>query len=151
MAEKEILYVTYKDEKIEEGLSYPIYLAGQMGAGLRIVLLERHGAGEKLDDVMAAVHSAESTDIAASRSVLAGSYDSGKTTASLYSYLRDRCEEEGVKANIHTAPSGTVSAVKDYLKFRKAEMVVLSPAVTKSGIIKSLAKISPTPVVTMAR
>jgi len=151
MAEKEILYVTYKDEKTEEGLSYAIYLAGQISAGLRIVLLNRNGSDEKIGDVMAAVHSADAGDIAASESFVPDRDEDGNKTASIYTYLMDKCEEEGVKVNIHTAPSGTVKAVKDYLKFRKVEMVVLSPSVSKSGIIKSLAKISPTPVVTMAR
>jgi hypothetical protein len=155
MATKEILYAAYKDEDIDESLSYAIYLAGQLGAGLRILLLDRLGLSEKLDNVMAAITFAEAGEHETARSFLS---DDGKVdgnsqdTAALLSHLINKCGEEGVKANIHAGNPDSVEAIKDFLKQGKVEMVVLSPGVTKTGgILKRLTKISASPVVTMAR
>lgn len=151
MAGKEILYAAYKDEKIGEGLSYAIYLAGQLGAGLRIVLLSRHGLGEGFDNIMSAIAFAEAGEHETARSMLLGN-GNDQDTASLLSYLIEKCGEEGVQANIHTGHPDTVGAIKDFLKQRKTEMVVLSPGVSQTGgILKRLTKISTSPVVTMAR
>jgi hypothetical protein len=159
MAEKEILYVTYKYEKMEEGLSYAIYLAGQIDGGLRVVLLERPGPAQEIGGTMAEISHVKASGHEAARPLLSEGDASadfkgedGSDTASLYSLIMQKCSEEGVKVNIHTAPSGTVSAIKDFLKYKKIDMVLLSPEVTRSEeILRRIAKISPTPVVTMAR
>jgi len=150
MTKKEILYAAYKDEPMEEGLSYAIYLAGLLGDELRVVLLERRSFREKFDDLMTAITFAEANEHESAREALSGREEGGDTAA-IHALLKDRCSEAGINVNIHTGFSDTVMAVKDFLQKRKIDMVLLSPELTRSGhVLKRLVKTSPRPVVTMA-
>ncbi|MEJ2183413.1 MAG: universal stress protein [Nitrospirota bacterium] len=149
--QKEILYVAYRDESLEEGISYALYLAGQMDAGLRIVLLSRNGFGGKFHNVMDAVAFAEASEHETARRMFAGEED-GDDAASIQSYLVERCSREGIKANVHIGLEGTVSVVQEFLKRKRIDLVLLSPAVTGSrNILNRLLRNSPRPVVTMSR
>jgi|Deesub1362A_J573_1020465.scaffolds.fasta_scaffold00093_111 hypothetical protein len=153
MKEKEILFVTYMDETLEEGLSYAIYLASMLGQKLRILLINKRNIGEMFEDLMTAITFAEANEHETARQVMSGSARSGKDTAAVHAYLQERCNGAGIRASIHTGLMDTVSAVKDLLKEKsRIDMVLLSPNVTRSGnILSRLMKASSRPVVTMAQ
>lgn len=148
---KEILYVAYRDEPLEEGISYALYLSGLMGAELRIVLLGRNGLGAKFDDSMVAVTFAEANEHETARRILNGE-DDAEDAASIQRHLSERCGAEGIRASIHVGLEATVSVVKEFLRRKKIALVLLSPEMTVSrNVFNGLIRKSPRPVVTMAR
>jgi hypothetical protein len=153
MKGKEILFVAYMDENLEEGLPYAIYLAGMLGQKLRILLIDKRDIRERFDDLMTAITFAEANEHETAKQVMAGGSRAGRDTAAIHVYLQERCSGAGVRASIHTGLADTVSAVKDLLKEKsRIDMVLLSPNVTRSGnILSRLVKASSRPVVTMAQ
>jgi len=151
LSRQEILYVAYRDEPLEEGISYAMYLANLLGESLRVVLLRRKGAGRRFNDMMAAVTFAEANEHEAAREFLSGDGDD-QEAASIQKGLIQRCDEEGIRATVHIGLEVTVSVVTNFLKQKKIDMVLLSPSVTRSrAILNKLIKLSPRPVITMAR
>lgn len=147
MKRKEILYVTYNDEPLDEGFSYAIYLAGLLGEKLRVVLLNRNG--NRLEDMMTAVAFAEANEPETAREVLSGQ---GGDSTSLQNYVVERCRDEGIKVNVHSGLDATVSVIRNFISQKNIDLVLLSPFVTGSrNILNKLLKTSPRPVVTMAR
>jgi hypothetical protein len=51
MSKQEILYVAYKDEPLDEGISYAMYLSNLLGETLRVVLLSRSSIGRKFNNL----------------------------------------------------------------------------------------------------
>ncbi len=126
MSGKEILYVSYKDEPLEDGVSYAIYLAGALHEGLRVVLMNRDGAGWMSSE--------------------------GAGTAKVQSYIFERCRKEGVKVTVHSGLLSTTSIVRNIISREKIDLVLLSPLVTHTRkVLNKLLKLSPRPVVTMAK
>lgn len=151
MTNKEILYLAYRDEKPQEGFSYAIYLAGLLGAELRVILLERDGFGKRFDDVMSAITFHEANEHEIARRIMSGEEDGG-SVASLHAYVAEKCREAGIKVNIHSGFRDTVKAIRDFLRGKRIDMVLLSPSVTQSrSTLRRLVKVSPQPVVTMTR
>lgn len=149
MPNKEILYVTYQDEPLDEGFNYAIYLAGLLGEKLRVVLLNHDG--KRIDDMMAAVTFAEANEHGTAREILGGGGDN-KDNATLQNYVVARCHNEGVKCNVHGGIDATVSVIRNFISRKNIDLVLLSPLVTESrNILNKLLKTSPRPVVTMAR
>jgi len=146
MTKKEILFVTNQDETFEEGLSYAIYLAGMMKAGLRVILLAKKSLSEKFDDLMTAVTFSE-----AGESETAKEHQNGIDPAHIHVSIKEQCSKANVEASIHTRLSGSPKVVEDFLNNKNVEMVLLSPPITKSGkFLKKLVKDSTRPVVTMS-
>lgn len=151
MFRKEILYVSCRDEPIEEGISYALYLAGLMGSGLRIVLLSRNVLAKKFDDLMSAVTFTEANEHETAMQMLAGDRINGDA-ASIQRYISERCGGEGIRVNVHIGLDASVVVVHDFLNRKKIDLVLLSPAVSESrNILSRLLKRSSRPVVTMSR
>lgn len=151
MSNQEILYVAYKDEPLEAGVSYATYLSNLLGEKLRIVLLNRKGLGERFDDLAAAVTFAEANEHETAREFISGG-GNGKAAAALQQELIEKCDGDGVQATVHIGLEATVAVIMNFLKQKKVDLVLLSPSVTTSrSILKKLVKFSPRPVVTMAR
>jgi hypothetical protein len=153
MTKKEILYAAYKNEHIEDGLEYAIYLAGLLGDNLRVVLFDppesREGIGARKTDI---AYTEATQDETASHEPSGGG--NGDDVTSIHTFLKQKCDEAGIGVNIHTGftDSVTVSAVKDFMDKRIIDMVLVSPSLTKSGsVLRRLLKVSPRPVVTMAQ
>lgn len=150
MSKQEILYVAYRDEPLDNGISYATYLANLLGETLRVVLLSRNGVGKRFNDLMAAVTFAEANEHETAREFLAG--NDGKDATSIQKYLIEKCNDEGVEATVHIGLEATVAVILNFVRSKKIDMVLLSPAVTDSRtIMNKLVKISPRPVITMAR
>jgi len=143
MKKKEILFVTYHNEKFEEGLSYAIYLAGTLSMDLNVLLLGNRS--ERFDDLMTAVTFAE-----AGEHKTALDYIKGPDPAFIHIRIKDECDKAGIKSSVHTRLSGSSSVVKDFLGKLSIYMVLLSPSLTRDGaLLKNLVKESSHPVVTL--
>lgn len=151
MSKQEILYVAYRDEPLEDGVSYAMYLANMLGETLRVVLLSPSGIGRKFNDLMTAVTFAEANEPDTAREIMSDEGD-GRQAASIQSYLMRKCEDEGIEASVHIGLDATVKVVMTFLRQKKVDLVLLSPSVTDSrSLLNKLIKFSPRPVITMAR
>ncbi|MFA6001427.1 MAG: hypothetical protein WC828_04850 [Thermoleophilia bacterium] len=151
MSKQEILYVAYRDESLDEGISYAMYLANMLGETLRVVLLSPGGIGRKFNDLMSAVTFAEANEPDTAREIMSKD-DDGHRAATIQSYLMRKCEDAGIEASVHIGLEATVKVVMNFLRQKKVDMVILSPSVTDSrSLLNKLIKFSPRPVITMAR
>jgi len=151
MSKQEILYVAYKDEPLDEGISYALYLSGLLGETLRVVLLSRSGIGRKFNNLMSAVTFAEANERDTAREMLTDGGDV-RESASIQNYVTQKCEEEGIEATVHIGLEATVAVIMNFLRQKKIDMVLLSPSVTESrSMLNKVVKFSPRPVITMAR
>lgn len=151
MSKQEILYVAYRDEPLEDGVNYAMYLANMLGETLCVVLLSPSGIGRKFSDLMTAVTFAEANEPDTARAIMSDDSDTRKAS-SIQSQLLSRFEEEGIEGNVHIGLDATVKVVMNFLRQKKVDLVLLSPAVTDSrSLLNKLIKFSPRPVITMAR
>lgn len=151
MSKQEILYVAYRDEPLEDGVSYAMYLANLLGETLRVVLLSPSGIGRKFNDLMTAVTFAEANEPDTAREIMSDDGDTRKA-ASIQSQLLRKFEEEGIEGSVHIGLDATVKVVMNFLRQKKVDLVLLSPSVTDSrSLLNKLIKFSPRPVITMAR
>ena len=151
MSKQEILYIAYRDEPLEEGVSYAMYLANMLGETLRIVLLNPSGIGRKFSDLMNAVTFAEANEPDTAREFMSPTGDEVKA-ALIQNHLLQKCEDEGIDARIHIGLEATVKVVQNFLMQKKIDLVLLSPSVTDSrSLLKKLIRFSPRPVITMAQ
>lgn len=152
---KQLLFVTYPNEGMDEGLSYAVDLAQTMNEGITVLLVKKDKLMKKFEDMMSAVAFAEEHEPDTAREFLSEPVEAG--VADNLRTIREKCREVGVKVNIHTASMDTVSAVKDFMKNTSGiDMILLSPSVTgegnlSGGELKRLVRTSSRPVVTMSR
>lgn len=152
---KQLLFVTYPNEGMDEGLSYAVDLAQTMNEGITVLLVKKDKLMKKFENMMSAVAFAEENDSDTARQFMSGPTEAG--AAENLRTIREKCLEVGVKVNIHTASMDTVSAVKDFLKNTSGiDMILLSPSVTGEGNLsgselKRLVRTASRPIVTMSR
>lgn len=155
--QKQLLFVTYRNEEMDEGLSYAVDLAKTMDEGITVLLVNRKSMMQRIEDAMAAVAFAEENEPDTAREIInKGAKDEGHADAGVHTLL-DSCRNLGVNVTVHAVTEDAVTAVKDYLKERNGvDMVLLSPSITTKGNLSArelqrLVKTASRPVVTMAR
>ncbi len=158
MREKQLLFVTYHDENMDEGLSYAIELAKTMNDGIEVLLVYKRKVMEKLDDMMTAITFAEEDMPKTAREMISDDYrKKNEDYEKKVARLKETCAKAGVTVGVSTAATDTVSAIKNILRQNaRIDMVLLSPSVTNDGNITSrtlnkLVKTASRPVVTMAK
>ncbi len=154
---RQLLFVTYENEDLDEGLNYAIDLANTMGKDIAIMIASnKKTLKEKFDDLMSAVTFAEANDHVAARQMLS----SGQKADSLeerVERLAEKCQRSGVSVNIHSVTADLFSSIKDFLRDKTGiDMVLLSPSITDNGNVSSrelnkLVRSASRPVVTMAK
>jgi hypothetical protein len=154
---KQLLFVTYENEDLDEGLNYAIDLAKTMGKDIAILIaMNRKTLREKFDDLMSAVTFAEANEHGAAREILA-SGEKGAGLEEKVERLAEKCQRSGVNVNIHSVTVDLFSAIKNFLGEKAGiDMVLLSPSITDNGNVSSrelnrLVRTASRPVVTMAR
>jgi hypothetical protein len=155
---KQLLFVTYPNEGMDEGLSYAVDLAQTMNEGITVLLVKKDKLMKKFEDLMSSVAFAEENETDMARQLLSGAgTETEASTAENLRTIREKCREVGVNVNIHAASMDTVSAVKDFLKNTSGiDMILLSPSVTGEGNLsgsqlKRLVRTASRPIVTMSR
>lgn len=158
MGKKQLLFVTYHDENFEAGLSYAVDLARTMDEDISILMIYRRKVMEKFEDYMTAVAFAEDGEFKTARELI--SEDLKKKNESYEEKVRlliGRCKESGIAADVNTAASDVISAIRNLLRQNtKIDMVLLSPSITHDGYITAkelnrLVKTASRPIVTMAK
>jgi hypothetical protein len=74
---KKLLFVTYKDETQDEGLSYAIDLAKTLEKGITILLVSKKKLEQRFEDIMAAVAFAEEGEHETAREIERGNNSGG--------------------------------------------------------------------------
>ena len=149
---RNLLFVTYKDGEIDEGLNYALDLAKMTDKGMAVLLVNHKKLSSKLEDIMSAVAFAEENEPAMAQLVMKESKEKEVQTA-----IEARCKTSGIAAAVYTAVQDAATSLKDFLKQNNSiDMVLLSPDITENGNISSrelsrLVKTASRPIVTMAK
>jgi hypothetical protein len=159
MGKRQLLFVTYGDENLEEGVSYAIELAKAMYEDITLLLVQKKSnLIEKLGNLMTAVSFAEADDHETARQIMAGgSQDGQERLERKLAELAERCKREGVQVNVQHTALDAVSGIRTFLRDHTGiDKVVLSPVVTEAGNVTAkdlnrLVRTASRPIVTMTR
>jgi arginine/ornithine N-succinyltransferase beta subunit len=149
---RNLLFVTYRDGEIDEGLNYALDLAKMTDKGMAVLLVNKRKLSRKLEDIMSAVAFAEENEPAMARQIMQESKEHEVQTA-----IEAKCKTSGIAAAVYTAVQDAATSLKDFLKQNNSiDMVLLSPTITENGNISSrelsrLVKTASRPIVTMAK
>ena len=159
MNKRQLLFVTYKDEHLDEGISYTIELAKAMLEDIVVLLVRKKDSlKEQFEDLMAGASFAEAGEHATAREFMrSGKRDlpaplDGKITEMIVASSR-----AGVHMEVQNTDKAVVSGIRSFLKDQSnIDKVVLSPAVTESEMLTTrdlnrLVRTASRPIVTMTR
>jgi hypothetical protein len=159
MITRQLLFVTYQGENMDEGFSYAIELAKAMTEDIVLLLVRKRDVlAKRFEDLMAGVAFAEAGEHETAREMLSGS--AGDTGAEYPGKLTDlviKAGKAGVQLTAEKSDKDVVSGIRAYLKDHTGiDKVVLSPAVTESEVLTTkelsrLVRSASRPVVTMTR
>ncbi len=153
-----LLFVTYKDNHEDEGLSYVMELAKTLNKDLTIFLIWKRRLSKKIENVLTAATFAEADEHETAREMIAG--DTRKRNGNGDPKLKPfvgKCHESGIEVDIQSFQQDVFPTIKNYFKSRNGvDIVLLGPNVAGSGSIsarelKRLANTISRPIVTIAR
>ncbi len=159
MNKQQLLFVTYQDDHLDEGISYAIELAKAMFEDIVVLLVRKKEAlAERFENLMAGVSFAEEGEHETARKLaqseeraLPASLD-GKITEMIVA-----SSKAGVHLDVQNTDKDVVAGIRSYLKGNTAvDKVVLSPAVTEGEVLTTrelnrLVRTASRPIVTMTR
>jgi hypothetical protein len=158
MAKRRLLFVTYRDENLEEGISYAIELAKAMYEDITLLLVQkRSNFMDRFETLMTAVTFGEAGEHDAARLTMAGSPDSADRAKKLLANVAAKCWKEGINVQVQDTDKDAVSGIRSYLREHTGiDKVVLSPRITETGNVTAkdlnrLVRTASRPIVTMTR
>jgi hypothetical protein len=159
MGKRQLLFVTYRDENLEEGVSYAVELAKAMFEDITLLLVQKKSNFmDRIENLMTAVSFAEEDQHDEARRIMSGeSAGSGRRHEELLSALIGRCSREGIQVSVQEMDLDAVAGIRTFLKNHAGiDKVVLSPTVTGNGNVSSkdlnrLVRTASRPIVTMTR
>jgi hypothetical protein len=161
MGKRQLLFVTYRDENLEEGVSYAIELAKAMYEDITLLLVQKKSNLNlmgKLENLMSAVSFAEADEHETARQIMAGgTQDKQNLHEKELDVVVNKCRKEGIQVNVNSTDLDAISGIRKFLKEQGGiDKVVLSPAITEAGNITSkdlnrLVRTASRPIVTMTR
>ncbi len=159
MGKRQLLFVTYHDENLDEGVSYAVELAKAMFEDITLLLVQKKAnIMEKLGDLMTAVTFAEADDHETARQIMAGGSNGNKEKVrQKLAEIAERCKREGIQVDVQYTDLDAVAGIRAFLKSRTGiDKVVLSPAMTEAGNVTAkdlnrLVRTASRPIVTMTR
>ncbi len=99
MGKRQLLFVTYRDENLEEGVSYAIELAKAMYEDITLLLVQKKAnLIQKFETLMTAVTFAEAGEHDTAREIMSGSPEAAERSKKKLDELMDKCGKEGIKA-----------------------------------------------------
>jgi hypothetical protein len=159
MNKRQLLFVTYKDEHLDEGISYTIELAKAMIEDVVVLLVRKKDSlKEQFEDIMAGVSFAEEGEHETARRVMNG--EGRGLPADMDRKITEMVvasSKAGVHLDVKNTDKDVVAGIRSYLKGNATiDKVVLSPAVTESEMLTTrdlnrLVRTASRPIVTMTR
>ena len=157
MGKRQLLFVTYRDENLEEGVSYAIELAKAMYEDITLLFVQKQSSlMDKLGNMMTAVSFAEAGEHDTAQQIMTSQVVKGVYEKEVETVVR-KCLNEGIQANVHATSLDAISGIRKFLKEHAGiDKVVLSPAITEAGNVTSkdlnrLVRTASRPIVTMTR
>lgn len=159
MGKRQLLFVTYRDENLEEGVSYAIELAKAMYEDITFLFVQKQQSLlDKLENMMTAVSFAEAGEHDTAQQIMT---EGAQVVQGVYKKEVDtimkNCLQAGIQANVHASSLDAISGIRKFLKEHGGiDKVVLSPAITEAGNVTSkdlnrLVRTASRPIVTMTR
>ncbi len=155
---KKLLFVTYLDERPDEGLSYVIELAKVMNEDLTIFFLRKRVHSTKIDDLMTSVAFAEANEHETARQMIAdGPRHLESAPDRKLLGLFGKCRESGIKVDVFSSREDALSAIEGFFKHRNGiDIILIGPNIADHGHIsqrrlKRLSDAVARPVVTIAK
>src|SRR5512143_2571362 len=111
MGKRQLLFVTYRDENLEEGVSYAIELAKAMYEDITLLLVRKKtNIMDKLGDLMTAVSFAEADEHETARAIMAdGTARHAERSDVLLTQLREKCGRDGIRVTVHDTDADAVT------------------------------------------
>ena len=157
MGKRQLLFVTYRDENLEEGVSYAIELAKAMYEDITLLFVQKQSSlMDKLGNMMTAVTFAEAGEHDTAQQIMTSQVVKGVYEKEVDIVVK-KCLNEGIQANVHATSLDAISGIRKFLKEHAGiDKVVLSPAITEAGNVTSkdlnrLVRTASRPIVTMTR
>ncbi|MGC1455679.1 MAG: hypothetical protein WA946_10885 [Nitrospirota bacterium] len=159
MGKRQLLFVTYRDENLEEGVSYAIELAKAMYEDIALLFVQKQNRlATRFENLMTAVSFAEEGEHDTAQQMMSeGSPDRQEIYEKELNEVVKRCLQEGIQANVHSTGLDAISGIRKFIKEHAGiDKVVLSPAITEAGNVTSkdlsrLVRTASRPIVTMTR
>jgi hypothetical protein len=158
MGKRQLLFVTYRDENLEEGISYAIELAKAMYEDITLLFVQKQSSFmDKLGNMMTAVSFAEAGEHDTAQQIMNESGQVNGVYEKEVDTVVKKCLNEGIQANVHASSLDAISGIRKFLKEHAGiDKVVLSPAITEAGNVTSkdlnrLVRTASRPIVTMTR
>jgi hypothetical protein len=159
MNKRQLLFVTYQDEHLDEGFSYAIELAKAMIEDIVLLLVQKKDTlQEKFEDLMVGVSFAEEGEHETALQIVSTG------SRSLPAIINNKVTEmvlASSKAGVHMEARNTdkdvVTGIRSFLKQHSGiDKVVLSPSVTEGEVLSTrdlnrLVRTASRPIVTMTR
>ncbi len=159
MKKRQVLFVTYRDENLEEGVSYAIELAKAMYEDITLLLVSKKNIlMDKLGDLMTAVSFVEADNPDTVRDTMfTVSIGAEDRYEKMLANLVAKCRREGIQMGVEDTDLDAISGIRTFLKKHAGiDKVVLSPTVTGSDNVSAkdlhrLVRTASRPIVTMTR
>lgn len=160
MSKRQLLFVTYNDENMDEGLSYAIELAKAMNEDIVLLLARpRDSITKKFDDLMVGVAFAEAGERETACEIISDKAADASGYSGKISELVVMASKSGVHLNVELSvkEKDIVGGIRAFLRTHAdIDKVVLSPAVTESEVLTTkelsrLVRSASRPIVTMTR
>ncbi len=159
MGKRQLLFVTYHDENLDEGVSYAVELAKAMFEDITLLLVQKKAnIMEKIGTLMTAVTFAEAGEDGTARQIMAeGNQAAPEKIQKKLAEIAERCKREGIQVSVERTDLDAVSGIRAFLKSHTGiDKVVLSPVVTEAGNVtpkdlNRLVRTASRPIVTMTR
>ena len=159
MVKRQLLFVTYHDDNLSEGISYAIELAKAINEDIMLLFVQKlPNLIGKLEKLMTAVTFAEAGEYDTARQIAT---ENSQGVEEVYNNELDavvnKCLREGIHVIVQTSALDAISGIRLLLKEHRAiDKVVLSPAITAAGNVTSkdltrLVRTASRPIVTMTR
>jgi hypothetical protein len=158
MNKRQLLFVTYPDEHLDEGLSYAIELAKAMAEDIVLLTVHKKDTlARKFEDVMAGVAFAEAGEHETAREMAAPKNGTAPDMSGKITELVLRASKAGVLLSAESTDQDVLAGIRSFVKRNAGiDKVVLGPSVTESEVLTSrdlnrLVRTASRPIVTMTR
>lgn len=159
MSKRQLLFVTYRDDNVDEGISYTIELAKAMLEDIVVLLVrKKETLKEQFDTLMTGVAFAEAGEQETAREIVAGA---GRDMPAIVKSKTTEMVLQSSKAGVHLEVMDTekdvVAGIRSFLRDQSTiDKIVLSPGVTESEMLTTrdlnrLVRTASRPIVTMTR
>ena len=157
MSKRQLLFVTYRDANLDEGMTYAIELAKAMNEDIVLFTVQRKDTlGRKFEDLMAGVVFAEAGEHGTARELVSPEPAAAPSAAAVAD-LVVKASKAGVRLSLENAEQDVVAGIRSHVKRNSLiDKVVRSPAVTESEVLTArdlnrLVRTASRPIVTMTR